>query len=431
MVFMKDLFSIKKLKNKQKGKINTNIQNSEVYIDLSYRNVLNLANKGKIGDIINELNILTRSIEYQHPCAPYWKYNISINENSGISMGHMPTSSEAFEKYPPKLNFKFKFPDEYKWAKNIDELINYSYEKQISIKLDIEELKFWIGEKLIEDFKRDENVKCILEIKNNEFPPPIPVKIELGEGVFSIDYLELGLTEIDGSKIILSNDKDKDAKITIKFIVDLEENTKSRFIIEVRKAYELNVDANLLVGEFLAICKRKLDIKIISLKERKTIITFNNPNIDDIEVNLEKRIKFLRDLRKLEEYYNIEFKLPEDSITNEDLENIDILLCAMENRSYDTKCSSIIVTLEVNKDSNQYYMIKNMEECMLRGELNEKNINLFNQNINFTEAYIEFYNVKIKDKKRILKKLDVLDNKDIIKLEFISDGDDICKITYK
>ena len=58
MGFIKNALSSKKAKNKQKGKINTNIQNSEINIDLSHRHVLNLARKGQVGEVINELDIL-------------------------------------------------------------------------------------------------------------------------------------------------------------------------------------------------------------------------------------------------------------------------------------------------------------------------------------------------------------------------------------
>lgn len=431
MCFFKNIFNNNKSKNKQKGKINTNIQNSEINIDLSYRHVLNSARKGKVEDILNELDILKRSVENQHPCAPYWKYNISLNENEGIKIGHMPTSKEALEKYPPKGNVRFKLPDEYKWAKNMNDLINYGYKKQIPITLDIEELKLWIGDYLIENMKSDENTKCTLEIVNREFPPPIPVKIEFGENIFSIDYLEIGVTEINGSKITLSNEKDKYSKIVIKFIIDLEQKEQCRFFIDITKGYELNVEANLLIGEFLEKCNLNLDMKIIYLKEGKTIISFNNPNIKENKVDLEKRNKLLRDLRKLEKYYDVEFILPKDNILEEDLENITILLCAMENKSYDINYDSITLTLEVNKDSNQHDMIKNIEKSMLKVDLNDKCITLFNQSINFKEAYREFYNIKVKDKERILEKLELLDNKDIIKLELIADGDGICKIIYK
>ena len=431
MGFIKNALSSKKAKNKQKGKINTNIQNSEINIDLSHRHVLNLARKGQVGEVINELDILTRSVENQHPCAPYWKYDISLNRNEGIKIGHIPTSKEAFEKYPPRGNVRFTLPEEYKWAKNMNDLVDYGYKKQIPIILDVEELKLWIGEHLVETMKSDEHSKCTLEIINREFPPAIPVKIEFGDNIFSIDYLEIGITEINGSKITLSNEKEESSRVVIKFIIDLEKNDECRFFIDTNKGYELNVEANLLVSEFLEKCNQNLDMKIIYLKEGKVIISFNNPNIEDNKVDLEKRSKLLKDLHRLEKHYDIKFTLPKDNILEEDLEKIAILLCAMENKSYDINYGSITLTLEVNKDSNQYDMIKNMEKSMLRVDLNDKSINLFNQSINFTEAYREFYNVKMKDKERVLEKLEVLENKDIIKLELIADGDDICKIIYK
>lgn len=431
MGFIKDRLSIKKSKNIQKGKINANIQNSEINIDLSYRNVLSLARKGNICDVINELDILKRSVENQHPCAPYWRYSISLNENEGIQIGHMPTSKEAFEKYPLKGTFRFKLPEEYKWAKNMNDLINYGYRKQIPIILDIEELKLCIGDYIVENINANEDNKCTLQIINKKFPPPIPVKIEFGENIFSIDYLELGLTEINGSKITLSNEKDKYSKISIKFIIDLDKNEESKFSIDTSKGYKFNVEANLLVSEFLEYCSSNLDMKIIYLKEGQTVLSFKNYNVKYNKVNFKERNKLLRDLRKLEKYYDVEFILPKDNILEEDLEKIVILLCAMEKKSYDINYGSITLTLEVDKDSNQYDMIKNMEKSVLKVDLNDKYITLFNQRINFTEAYREFYNVKLKDKQRVLKKLEVLENKDIIKLEFIADGDDICKIIYK
>ena len=159
---------------------------------------------------------------------------------------------------------RFKLPEEYKWAKNMSDLVNYGYEKQMPITLDVEELKLWIGEHLVETMKSDEHSKCTLEILNREFPPAIPVKIEFGDNIFSIDYLEIGITEINGSKITLSNEKEESSRVVIKFIIDLEKNDECRFFIDTNKGYELNVEANLLVSEFLEKCNQNLDMKIFA-----------------------------------------------------------------------------------------------------------------------------------------------------------------------
>lgn len=431
MKFLNNTFSKKKASSKQKGNNNINIQNSDIHLDPNYINVLNFARKGQIDEVINQFDILKRSVENQHPCAPYWKYDISINNNEGIKIGHIPTSKEAFEKYPLKGDIKFKLPDEYKWAKNINQLVRYGYEKQIPITLDLEELKIWIGDYLIESMKSDNENKCTLKLLNKEFPPPIPVKIEFGDNIFSIDYLEIGITEINGSKVTLSNEKEELAKILIKFIIDLENHDECKFRIDINKGYESNVEANLLVSEFLIRCKQNLTINIILLKEGKRIMSFNKPNIEDAYISLEKRNDILRELRKLEKHYYVEFTLPKYDITQEDLENITILLCSIDNKPYNMKYDSIDLTLEVNKDSNQYEIIKNSESSILTAEYNDKSIKLFNQVINFKEAYVEFYNAIVENKDHVLKKFEVLDDGDIIKIKFIPKGNNTCKIFYK
>ena len=381
----------------------------------------------------NELYELIKEIEKQYSMYPYWRYNVNIHENGKISISNIPIYNASSEKNLLRGKVRYKLPIEYNWANNMNDLIKYSYENQTPINLDIDELKIWAGDCLIEDKKSNEDNRISLKIINKEFPPPRPIKIEFGENKFSIDYLKLGVTKINGDMITLSNKRDKSAKIFIEFILDLKKKENCKFYIEINEGYESNVEANLYVNGFLSNCDKNINMKIIDLESGKILIEFNDTNIENKEsekIILKKKTKLLKKLHEIERYYDVGFNLPDENIQIEDLKNIEILLCSMKNKRYKTKCNSIKLELIINKKNDLYNMIKKNKSGVVRVSL-DRYIDLFNQRINFKEAYVKFNDFKVKNKKKILKKLETLKEGDTIIVEFIANNSNKCSLTYK
>lgn len=431
MKLLIDFLKKNKVGNNQSGNNNINIQHSQIYVESGFKNVLNLAKENECTKVLNELNTLKSSIESQHPYFPHWRYDVSTNSSGRFKISHVPISNEAVVKYPPRGTMKFNLPEEYKWAKNMDDLINYGYQKQIPIQLELTELKAWIGELLIEDKKSESKGELTLEILPRKFPAPIPMRLEFQDKSFSIDYLEMAIIEIDGSKIIISNEKQDLAKIILKINIDFKNKENCRFSINVSDKYKLNVEANLIANDFMIKSNRNVDKKLILLKEGKELLRFNKINFDEEDKELKNRYNLLRQLRKLEKYYNIEFVLPEKNITDEEFEKINILNCAMKNKAIKGTYTDLNLSLEINKSSNQYELLSNTKLGLLTMSFKNKTIDLFNQTIKFKESYIEFHDAKLKDKENVIKKLDILDDKDIINIQFIPDKDNTFKEFYK
>ena len=132
MIKLPNIF--KRATSKVKGNGNITVQNSDITVNKGMDDILELARAGKQVEALTKLGVLQRGFGAQHPLYPYWRYDINMDEK-GVSIKTVATSNEAIEKYPPHGQIKLSIPDEYKWAKNLNELIRYGYENQVSIKL--------------------------------------------------------------------------------------------------------------------------------------------------------------------------------------------------------------------------------------------------------------------------------------------------------
>ncbi|MBN1062380.1 hypothetical protein DVV95_11200 [Clostridium botulinum] len=401
-------------KNKIKGDGNVNIQNCNIKINKGMDEVLELAQNGNNIGALRKMGMFQKCFGAMHPLYPDFRYSLNMNEK-GISIKSIANSEEAIKRYPPHGNIKFIIPDEYKWAKNINELIKYGYEKQIPIKLKAENIKLWFGDYLINEFKNISEVSLMPK----KFPKPIAMKFKFENTSFGLDYLEMELIKIEDDCLIISNEKQAETNVILTLYINRSNIDDSKFNIKLAEKYIDSVQANLKINKFLFNISKSGVKKVIILKDDSEFLSFSESNIHYTNIeNIKKEIDLLGRLVVLEKYYNVVFKLPQN-ITYDDYENLLVLEKSMNNEPITGMYSEVTMSLTVNSSYNQIKIFNNESEEILELRSNSEEIKLFGQSIIFKEKRIKYYNVVVDNKKKVLKKFEVADDGDILKVKFI------------
>lgn len=415
MIKLPNIF--KRARSKVKGNGNITVQNSDITVNKGMDEILELARAGKQVEALTKLGVLQRGFGAQHPLYPYWRYDINMDEK-GVSIRTVATSNEAIKKYPPHGQIKLSIPDEYKWAKNLNELIRYGYEKQVSIKLNSSGLKMWLGDCLVEEI----NSESVVEIIPERFPEPIPMKFAIEDNSFSLDYLEIGLMKIEGTKLVLSNEKQLNAKVILTIIVDIADISDNKIKIRVADAYTDNVDANIKVCKFLLNSNNDVLKSLITLNDDRDFITFRQVCVySENSENLELEAALLDRLIAIEKYYDVTFKLPE-VIYEEDIENIIILEKSMKKESIQGTYNYVKAQAIINLNSERFKYKKKNKSFMLTTVFDNVKIELFGQIVTFKKQNINYYNVVLENEEKIKQKLELADDGDVISLKFVPEN---------
>ncbi|WP_026888851.1 hypothetical protein [Clostridium beijerinckii] len=414
-------------KNKTKGNGNVNIQNSNIRINNGMDEVLELAKSGDNVGALKKMGVFQRCFGAMHPLYPDFRYSLNMNEK-GVSIKLVANNEEAIKKYPPHGTIKFIIPDEYKWAKNINELIRYGYENQVPIKLKSESIRLWLGNYLMEEIENVSEVKIIPE----KFPDPIPMKFEFEKTLFTLDYLEMGLIRIENDYLILSNEKQENTKLILTLSINRGNILDNKFNIKVATQYKNDVAANLKMNKFLLNMGYEGIKKLVTLKNDREIISFQDSNINcTSRKDIEKEIALLERLNTLEKYYGVVFKLPK-KITRDDYENLLVLEKSMNNEPITGTYSELTLLVTVDSGFNQTQMISKDTGSIMECVFDDQEIELFDQKIIFKEMRINYHNTVVDNKEKTLKKFEFADDGDVIKIKFIplDENDNIFKIYY-
>ena len=395
--------------NKPKGDGNFTVQNSTIKVNKGMDEILELARDGDNFGALEKIGIFQRSISAMHPLYPDYRYSVNINDK-GVSIGTIANNEAAIKKYPPHGNIKLLIPDEYKWAGTINNLLKYSYEKQIPLNLKAENIKLWLGNYLMEQFEKSE---VILTAK--EFPAPIPMQFEFENTSFRLSYLEMGLVRIEDDCLIVSNEKQIDTKLILTLLINKSNICNSELKIKVSEKYKNNVDANLKKDKFHFNFLQNGIKKLIVLKDDSEAMAFSNGNNQDFEY-LEE-MKFLERLNALEKYYDVIFKLPK-KVTEDDEETLLILEKSMNNEPIQGTYDYVSMSLTVKSSLDQLNHLAQdgiTISCVNKNE----NIGIFGQNIIFKERIQSFYNTILDNKEKTLKKFELADDGDVITVKYI------------
>lgn len=319
-----------------------------------------------------------------------------------------------------KGNIRCVIPKKYSEFRNFEEMLQTAYGKQEEIELDVLSLKTWIGEHLIDekDSSQVGEMKAILKPK--PFPDPLPMKLYIKDSHYSVDYLEVGVTRIEGQMITLENSRQEDAKIYIKLVLDLAEG-RSSFNIKISDKYSHDVEANLLLNQFLFEVNSGKKFAIKMLKQGNDLFVSEKWSLDHaLPDNINEYIDLLVDLLRLQESFDVTFNLS-DNIDEEDLENIYLLKLSADGKArigtY-TDCKiqvsdkqSVSNIIELNDRSPK----GNTLTLVTHG----KTITLLGAVITFNEYHLEFQDAVLKNSNILKKKLELMEEGESVSIQFV------------
>jgi hypothetical protein len=374
---------------------------------------------------------MKKFVNSQHAAAPHYKYEFSEDKNGNIVTSIIPAYPEAPILHPLKGSFSFLLPENYKKFNNIKELLNYSYGNQENIELDVVAFKTWVDETIIDEHHKEDFATMKLTLIPKGFPLPTPMRLYLKGHSWSIDYLEIGVTKIDGSIIVMDNNKQKGAPFYVQFIIDIADSSAD-MKIEINDEFLSSVKHLLMFKEFVQLSNKKsrYELALKMLKEDSDLFiakewNFNEDNSDETEEFLE----LLRKLSHIEEKLQVNFTLPNDGfITEKEFNIINLIYSSVNNDSLKEKLTKIYSVKM--KDENEIASLISLDKSRKDGfsicfnnHFNDP-ISLFCVEFSFNIYQIFLDNVSLKDADSLKRKLAMKDNEEelIVKFKPIDTG---------
>jgi len=368
---------------------------------------------------------MKKYVDSQHPAAPHYKYEFSEDESGGIWKTIVPAYPEAPVLHPLKGNFRFILPEKYRRFKNMAELLHNSYCNQENIELDAIAFKTWVDETIIDDLHKKDFASFKLTLIPEKFPPPTPMRLYLKGHAWSIDYLEIGVTKIDGSTIFIDNHKQKNVPFYVQFIIDIT-GSRAEMKIEIKEDYLRSVRDVLIFKEFAHLSNKrtrhKLALKL--LKEDSDIFIAEewNFNEDKSDETMEF-LKLLKKLKYLEEELQGNFTLPiHGFITENEAYLIDIIYSSLINHTFKEKLTETIsVKIKEEKEIASLLSLQSKKKNGFSISLNnyiDEPVSIFGFVFPFNIHQILLEKVSLKDAELLERKLAIKDEDEELIVKF-------------
>lgn len=383
--------------------------------------VSQLLNNGNIDEAKELLSNLSKTVAGHHPLYPYYSTEIE-NRDGKLVFTSKPNSDEATKKYPPIYKGKVIIPEEYKNFLSMNELSNYANRNQVPIDLNLLEFKKFLGDipdpyQELDDLI-EENGQPILRIIPKEFPPAMPFKVILTKSNYTLDYILLRMERItDDNELIVSN---KEQKIGIYISLTInEEKKKADFHISIKEEYMRDVSSNLAYANIMKYFSSGDELKIVSLEDGNTLLQgFTELKEDPFNNEYERKIELFNNLKIIEDYYGVKIEIA-DQILMTDAMNAETLAKAIEGEEVVSKYNYIDTEFRITKESKKSIRDFHNSVFMMSYEIYDFETKIFNHSFKIPKIVQKVKKVKMADEEKVIKKLDVLEEGDIIKIKFI------------
>lgn len=387
------------------------------------------------GDLEKAVDILSdiyKLAESMHPLYPLYSYK-PIKIGGGIHFEHIP-ANEAVAKsnpisYKGSLTLKSK---DFLEGETVSEYMWRKYYSQETIDIDVKYLETWIGETLIENSLGIEQTALKdgkWSIVPSNLPAPIKSKlvfIEGGNEIVVLDYLEIGVVGTDSTTgdIIIGNLNQLKCPINISFVIpksfSLEDilKTPTKFKFKIREEFLGKVFAEKTLQLFIYSVLKNLRMELIDIERQKMLFSASQITFEDLGEleEVKERMNFLDVLYRIEKYFNVELTLPE-KITDEDDENIEILLSVVEEKEVIRTFKDL--SLNINEKQALELLVNDIKESafMLTATI-IKEIELLGVKFPKLNGDYKIENIATKFPGKVKKKLEAFDEGDIVKVQF-------------
>ncbi|MHC8515867.1 hypothetical protein [Sporosarcina sp. ITBMC105] len=431
------------MKKREKGINQINGANQVAMINSSNNNVTIINNpveymsylikNGKLEEVVELLSEVNKKTETLHPMYPHYTYN-QVKIGSKIAFKHTPVNEIAAKKYPLKFKGKLSITDpDFNNNETIEEFLTRKHFLQEKVSIDVKYIETWIGEQLIQDSISLEQ-QAIKDgewfIIPKELPSPVKAKLVMTEetDIVIIDYLELRVTNIDksGNKLEISNSFQKNSPIQLVLTIPIssffDDNSSvvknSKFNIQIRENFEGKLSAEKIFLEFMKYAGLSSKMKFIDIEKNKVFFSSENLHLDKPEdfSEVDDRISLLKDLKQIQDELDVEFKLSE-IIYEQDFEMIQILKSIIEDKEVITKIENLNAIIDNKEALEKLISDVRGKPFMISGQ-EEKVIKLFGVSINLNIQY-KFENLVVKDLERVKRKLEILEEGETAKIDFV------------
>ena len=399
------------------------IQNSVVIKNTTHDELIRLLSAGNIKDAMKILKMQDNIIGTTHPYYPDYTLEVKKIGEDYIPYSK-PLTQEAIEKYPPKIKGKFSFSDKYKGFKDIKDLLDYSYKTQTEIEINNIELMKMIGDE-VDPYQGE--IELLLsktkewKLKPKEFPEARPYKIVIEGSGISYDYILLRTTRIEDNKVFLSN-KEQGIDTGFNFIFDLK-NKKITINIKLNQDVKATKKSLLKYLRFTKSALSKSKFSIIALEFDAVLAEGNLDNFDYDSPfgNIDNEISFVEYITLIEDHYNTTIEIPEQ-IEEDDLEAVYYLGEALKygeiKGSWKDGIFDFIIAEEFSGN------IKNLGDKPFDLSLVAPvKVIIFEKEFPIPKIIRTFKNAQMKDLDKVKKKVEVLEDGDVIKVTFVAKGD--------
>ncbi len=379
---------------------------------LSIDRNLTLANDGRLDVVEKNLSGFFSALNSNHDLRPY--YGFAMDGQTRLKS--IPLRPDAVELYPPRLevtatSFKLGGVPVQRVDSNT---FSRAYRSQSLIEFDVVAAKKYLGD--IPDPIQHEAERlpgAHMVMKPPSFPEAFPCSV-IVDGETIVDYLLLRTKRIeDDGTAIVTNDEQENFNFKVTLMVNA---TTTNLNLTVTPVNPSNVKS-LKYRQFL---KRAMYAKNLSLKSLKqnTIIISSKANLmpHDCE-KLDIEIEFLQRVVVIENYFHVAFNIPEE-ITAEDHRLMDRIYSMIIDGKYCGTCSHFTMSFELSQELRNSICDLGDRACGFAYNMDVE-ANLFDQKLSFRIIRKIDY-LRLENFEKTNAKLDVLDDRDILKIVFVS-----------
>ena len=363
---------------------------------------------GKLPHVEAQLGTYLNAISAKHSLFPDYGFRMTT-DNKIVSI---PLTEAARTKYPQ--NFKItasavKLGD--KPITNMNRaVLDQAYRHQLPIYIDVQNAKKYLGNVLDPaQSEASEMIGARAIVTPPAFPPAFPCSISVGEDII-VPYLLLRTKEIlDDGSVILTNEEQENYKFKVS--ICLTPSTR-KLTFTITPNEPTNRDS-LNYRLFLKRIMSGETITVFASKQNEQIIrgTVDKKEID----NLDGEISLLQKIIMLEEYFHTTIDIPEFITVGDDM--LISRLCDLINGGYHGEADKFDFSFDITKEVRQRIVELTDTDYNIAYSA-EGTFTLFGKE--FTIPIIrEIECVRIENLPSLMKKIEVLDIGDQIKIKYI------------
>lgn len=384
---------------------------------MSIDNNIQLMHRGNFGELEENFGIVLDSLSAQHELAPW--YGVEPRTiGKECRLVSVPKLPEAYKMYPPIMKSVAKFEiDGTEREFSVPDIFEYANRHQMKITMTIQEAEKYLGPRRDPfQVEAEQEIGKKYVIRPKPFPPAFPCKI-IGDDKVIVDYLLLRTVEIlDDGTYIVTNDEQK----------------SRLFKVEVRINPEKNVFDIQFVGDGFGNQGRLDALKTLKLLEPCSNVVLHSYEVNGVLASgtykdscctmfgsIDEDIRFYERVIAVEKFFGKQIDVP-NIFNQEQVECLKYIsdliggrICEIQREVDSFTCEFVIgdkFKCDFQNITGKEYRLElvcNAKICLWESEFIIPIIRTLNR-------------VVIDEYDKVLRKIEVLDVGDVIKIKFIS-----------